>query len=168
MKKIQNFTWSGRKKKDSVFITFIRICEKNSEIYLLDPEESNRMQFYYFYKDLDLWEKKFRTLITWSRIKKPDSVFITFVRICVKKFRALLTWSGKNGLSFINFILICGKKIWTLLTWSGRKKPDSVFITFVQCCGSGVDLDPHGIHSEKILDIIKNLCFTWRPGPSSW
>ena len=32
-------TWSGGKETGFGFITFIRICEKNSELYLLDPEE---------------------------------------------------------------------------------------------------------------------------------
>ena len=37
--------WKERKKPDSVFITFVRVCEKNSELYLLDPEARNRILF---------------------------------------------------------------------------------------------------------------------------
>ena len=161
--------------------------------YLIRERETG-FSFYYFYNDL--WKNSELCLLDLEE-KKPDSVSITFIRICKKKIRLyLLDPEERNRIQFlILFIRICEKKLRALLTWSGRERPDSVFITFIMICEKiqnftylirkketrfsfyyfySVLLIRSGSWSvwnpiRKMLDIIrKKLCFTWRPGPSSW
>ena len=134
-------TWSGGKETGFGFITFIRICEKNSELYFLDPEE-----------------------------KKPDSVVITFIRICEKIQN--FTWSGRERPDsvFITFIMICEKiQNFTYLIRKKETRFSFYYFYSVLLIWSGSWSVWNPLAFRKMLDIIrKKLCFTWRPGPSSW
>ena len=99
-------TWSGRKKETGFsfyyFYKDLALGEKIPTLLTWSGGKETGFGFYHFYKDL--WEKKIQTLLTWSRRKKPDSVFITFIRICEKNSGLYLLDLGERDR--IQFLLL--------------------------------------------------------------
>ena len=134
MKKILNFTYLIRKKKNRIqYYYFYKDLWKNSELYLIRERETG-FSFYYFYKDMC---KKFRTLLSWSGRKETGFGFYHFYKDLWEKKNSDFTYliqKKETGFSFYYFYKDLWKEFRALLTWSWRERPDSVFITFIMIC----------------------------------